>query len=379
LTISDSVHTLESFAFDDCYNLTNLVVPGISFSSYAFEETSNISYLVIGEGKDTIGREYNDFTRLKSVVIPASVTNIDSSAFSGANLTAVFYQGSSSPSSSCNFLSKMDSVELVCVPLEYKAEAFCGKPVSKDNDTCKKFQGMFSRCYNGAFLNGFVTKLQTKAAAEWEARTDGCGEYRCEESGNTSVILCYSSVDTSRLCIDRMCLDNWETDLRGWAIEIDVEDVKLEDVDIDAIPEAVERLTHYGVDSSEVKAGVENDEEGNVTKIVLFLDKERYVNTIVQSLKTIKDQGESCLRYYGILCNLTNVTVVYNQQSSSSGASSHTSSKASSGASSSAPSRASSRVVTDLSAASSNGASTLLIFLSFFVVLEQLASSSLLV
>lgn len=82
LTIPSSVTEIKSNAFSGNKNLQDLVIPGTvkKIGSSAFSYCGLIN-LTLEEGIETIGKQAFRYNNIKKVTIPASVTNLDDSAF----------------------------------------------------------------------------------------------------------------------------------------------------------------------------------------------------------------------------------------------------------------------------------------------------------
>lgn len=84
-TIPDGIIKIGEFAFDSCYNLTNIVIPDsvTSLGDYAFIDCRNIAYIDIPDGVTSIGfGAFMECQKLSSITIPDSVISIESEAFS---------------------------------------------------------------------------------------------------------------------------------------------------------------------------------------------------------------------------------------------------------------------------------------------------------
>ena len=88
ITIPEGVTSIGSNAFNSCYSLSNIVIPAgvTNIETYTFNACYSLSSIAIPEGVTSIGN--NAFIAchsLSSIVIPAGVTSIGSSAFSGCS------------------------------------------------------------------------------------------------------------------------------------------------------------------------------------------------------------------------------------------------------------------------------------------------------
>ena len=88
-----AVTSIGSYAFEDCSSLTSIVIYDSvnSIGNHAFFACSNLTSVVIGDSVTSIGSyAFEDCSSLTSVVIPDSVTSIGSYAFNGCSgLTSV--------------------------------------------------------------------------------------------------------------------------------------------------------------------------------------------------------------------------------------------------------------------------------------------------
>jgi len=181
----------------------------VSISNYAFSASVRLNTVIIPDTVEIIG-EYVFYKcdGLESITIPASVTSIGEGAFYDCgNLSSVFYLGSVSDSMQCTdaFLN-CPGVENVCVPPDYDSGAFCSKNASP-SDNCQPFQSMFNHCYEAVYINGNFVQQKRKNATEWENKTTGCVEYRCDDvNGGITLDICNSSDGISRKCVDDECI-----------------------------------------------------------------------------------------------------------------------------------------------------------------------------
>lgn len=87
-TVPNDVTEISSYAFDGCYNLEKVFIPGsVKFIGYcAFSGCLKLKNLTISEGVAEIGNDaFSDCTALTNVNIPSSVNIIGSRAFSGCS------------------------------------------------------------------------------------------------------------------------------------------------------------------------------------------------------------------------------------------------------------------------------------------------------
>ena len=83
LTLGNSVKTIGNYAFYYCNNLPNLVIGDAveTIGEFAFRYCSNLSSVTFGNSVKTIGRYAFYDAKMASIVLPASLSNIEAHAF----------------------------------------------------------------------------------------------------------------------------------------------------------------------------------------------------------------------------------------------------------------------------------------------------------
>ncbi len=97
VTIPNSVTSIGSLAFGECGSLTSVAIPDsvISIDAYAFFGCSSLTSVKIPNGITSINGTFQSCSSLTNVTIPVSVTSIGSYAFDKCtSLTDVYYGGS---------------------------------------------------------------------------------------------------------------------------------------------------------------------------------------------------------------------------------------------------------------------------------------------
>ncbi|MDR2176866.1 MAG: leucine-rich repeat domain-containing protein [Treponema sp.] len=92
IILPQSVTSIGTAAFCDCYNLTSVSIPSnvISIGQYAFRGCSGLTGITIPASVTSIGQyAFSGCSGLSSITIPAGVTSIEERAFSDTSLTSV--------------------------------------------------------------------------------------------------------------------------------------------------------------------------------------------------------------------------------------------------------------------------------------------------
>jgi len=190
-------------------------------------------------------------SNIKSLIIPQNVTAIGTGAFTGcSSLTKVFYVGVSEIKT-LEVFKACDSLNSVCVPPGYKSDKFCDKNISRKPEECYDFYELFNDCFEGVIDQESIIQQKKWNVIEWEKQTDGCIDYICDnKSGPTKEIVCRSTAETRRICLNKKC----EEDTLSERIYVEIEmepETKLEVIDeanaFDGIEDAcvIRALLHF--------------------------------------------------------------------------------------------------------------------------------------
>ena len=317
--IPDSVKTIKDYAFYNCNNINDIIIPSsvTSIGEYAFYNCISLKRIIILKGLTSIGCSsfYNcysltsitfpdgvktiDFyafyncSSLTQVSIPESVTSIESNAFGNCkNISTVFYYGykefTTNAFTDC-------PINTICVPPGYNFTTIWGLSVTSNSSVCQSFQELNNICFIPIYEDdGFIMKKR-KNATEWEKQSNGCIKYECDnESGFVSWSICNSSDGINRLCLnnDKCVLSNEIPEDKKAYVEIEVNDgVKVTDINITEIIDTINILCN--ISSAEIAIGYENDDYGNIIRVMIYIDDENKANDIADMM-TKMSKNDDC-------------------------------------------------------------------------------------
>jgi len=291
MIVPEGITSIGKSTFYGCSNLMNVTLPpSIStIGDYAFSYCSNLETLIIPDGVTSLGSYAFSFcSGFVNIIIPECVTSIKGNAFMNCtSLKTVFYQGSQMISTS-NAFYRCNALETVCVSPDYSYSSFCNIPVTRNSDLCQQFEKEFNNCYKGFYDdNGAIIEEKRKNATEWEGMSNGCAVYRCDNStGKLSWSLCNSSDGIDLVCFEGECQEKDSNGETGWAVEVDVEPTEWTEVNYTNI------FDEIGFDDSEVRIGLETDNNGNVIRVIIYCDDAEIAKIIVSIIEEIEQSSE---------------------------------------------------------------------------------------
>ena len=286
VTIPSTVTSIGKGAFGFCHSLINMTIPdGVkSIGDFTFVECYNLANVSIPDTVTSIGdRAFEDCSSLTHVTIPDSVTFIAADAFDRCKeLSSIFYYGNNTFTT--NPFSKCTSLKNVCVPPDYNNTEIGGITVTSDTDTCKSFQQLDNHCYYSEYNdNGSFIMRKRNKAIEWEKQSNECIERRCiNETGFVSWSMCNSTNETNRVCVNNeQCVE--KKNVKKPYIEVDVDDsLKILDVNLTTTTDTISLLCN--VSSSGITVGYESDDDGNIIRIIIYVDDEDTANIVADIL-----------------------------------------------------------------------------------------------
>jgi len=165
-----------------------------------------------------------------------------------------------------------------------------------------------NKCYElGCDVSTWIIQKR-ESAVDWELKTNDCYKFQCENStGGLSWRICNTSEAVSLLCMESECLENWESVIPGWFVQIKLRSATVESFDKDEFLSNISNLS--GLNPDEISYGDEVDSDGNILTIVLKVEDQAKADSISEAVKD-KRKEENCS--YGILCMVEETTVSSN-------------------------------------------------------------------
>ena len=292
VVIPEGTSSISPNVFMNCTSLKSVDIRGNirSIGLSAFNSCSNLSSINIPSSVTAIYESaFFRCSSLKSIIIPENVTFIGNNAFIGcSNLTSVSFFGTSDPcQSSSDVFSLCDSFNLTCVSDNYESASFCGRSITCKSSSCETITEQHNQCYE-VVSNGTECVVRKRIkATEWENRTNGCWEYHCDnESGLIPPqIKCTSEGNSHMLCIDDTeCIEENDIPIKEWMVEIFFNHSGSPLITSNQIVTELNELS--GISPSDVSVSVEYDEDGKITRVVVFVNEETTAYTMESSLSS---------------------------------------------------------------------------------------------
>jgi len=313
VTIPDNVRTIEAYAFFYAEGLTSVSISNAIrvIEKDTFSHCVNLKKVNIPENVTKIDEyAFGYCKRLEEVDIPESVTYIGNYSFAGCTaLRNVYYEGSHVISTPNAFYDCLKSSMNVCVPPEYPSGAsFCGVATTPTASVCQSFRSLFNACYKGVRVNDKFEQMKRMNATAWEAQTNGCVEYQCDNvKGPVYWSLCNSTGGVVHMCLNDKCVTGRSG--KGFSVEIGIghHGIDPAKLNMTRIIFALVNLTGLDEDSFEMAAQV--NEEGLVVGFVVTTREEEFADVIADAVETM-DKGDDCHDQYDALCFADDIRVL---------------------------------------------------------------------
>jgi len=323
VVIPKTVKEIGGSAYEDCINLTSVTFESVSplekIAGGTFRNCHSLSAIIIPDSITSIqSYAFSGCSSLESLVIPSSVISIEGSTFEGcSSLKSVVFLGSVEPRSSggvngrVNAFGSCDALNYVCVPPDYTSLSFCGKDVyfSSSSLTCEAIYEESNSCYEVIIQDKNTVIVNKRAnATEWENQTNDCVEYVCDnESGRKLLSSCQNKDGKTFVCTDdNKCVESKELEEgdEGATVVINMEPTIITDFNKTEFIISLSNLT--GVEASKMKIAVELDDKGRVIRIMIYVRDEKTAKIIANKVNDLNK--DDCT--YGILCRKIDASVL---------------------------------------------------------------------
>jgi len=282
VTIPSTVTYLANSVFRDCINLESVTMEGLSFvPSGSFEGCINLKYVSLPQSiKQLSGRAFKGCRSLSNLTIPSEVDTMDTDTFEGCtSLTYIKFEGKFDPyySEHCSYFDTCNSLDIICVPLDYVNSTFFGRSICKTSH-CEEEVSKYNHCYELIKCGEPDAQVRLRAnASEWIHQTDGCVEYVCD---NISGRVSWSKCNNSK-CVEGTCANNQNiTQTEELEVEFTV-DLSVDNWNVTDATATIQSLgTPETKAGNETRIGVNISDEGFVVRIFLLMNVEEAADVI---------------------------------------------------------------------------------------------------
>ena len=306
MVIPPGVTSIGEATFHTCWNLASITLPAslTYIGLRAFYDCRKLKSITFPSNLRTIGIwAFDCCTGLKTLTIPSSVTSIDNRAFTSCtSLTSVVYLGTKDPgASSVDVFGGCSSLRHMCVPSVFANDSFCGLNVSSNSEVTDDLINQRNQCYDMVCSDSGISVQKMEYAAWKENQTNGCVEYKClNESGVVQRGMCK---DGEYVCMDESCVRKDSFDNHKWGVVIDVEESD-NIYNTTNITASINELS--GVNPDEITVVTEINDEGQIVRIIVYVDDKSTADIIVEAVDNLDTNGDCG---YGILCLKKSVEV----------------------------------------------------------------------
>ena len=310
VSIELGVTSIGGHAFENCTGLTDVhlseSVEVIGFRAFA-ECTSLVRVNLPSSVRTIESNAFCNCSSLETVVIPSNVTIIGNRAFYNcSSLKAVVFNGTIDPKGGLERFGHCDTLELVCVPMDYVNDAFCGMSEFCKSDSCDELSNQINHCFG---CNDKCLIHKREDAIAWENQSNGCLHYSCD---NISGFIVRSKCEKNRMCMDNnTCSDHDRYNDYEWRVAVDIDAEKTTLLNMTEVRTELNLVS--GIDIDNLTVAVEINDEGKVQQIVVFLSDKDTAEMLTRSINTL-DKGDDC--DHGILCQSTKARAVENKDES---------------------------------------------------------------
>ena len=278
IDIPPNVTTIGENAFLRCSSLKFIEIPSkvTKIESNAFYECRGLKSVILHEGLRIIGgtSTFSGCTNLTSIIIPSSVTILGGNSFSGCkNLKSIIYLGTKNPCVSTSTIISNETSINICVPSNYSGNSFCEREIHKVASE-ETIESVENDCVEAVCGENELIPKERYNVTEWNDQTNDCREYRCQcdDDGKKQLFTwskCNATEETHQMCLNEKCVpsDTTMEETLSVVIDLSMSDTSF---DISNLTETLIEKKNIEVDES--KIGIERDDQGNVVRIVVFLN-----------------------------------------------------------------------------------------------------------
>ena len=307
IVIPYGVTSIPGYTFYACKSLQSVTIPDsvTSIEQHAFAYCEQLISVILPDSVKSVGLSvFLHCSSLRCLTIPDKVTLNELYALTDCDNLTVYYHGADDLCSEDVTYLSTNALKGVCLPPDYKPDAFCNSTLPDAFDRCRSFRSKSMQCSG--------TSRTSKGMNEREERgVTKCLEYICfDENEVVSWGKCTESEDGSRKCVNQECKADEETesDIESGAVSIVIDlDEGATIIDLSVTDILTKLSDECGIKPDEMTIEWESDDQGRLIRILIHMNDEDTARRIADSVSYYSKNQKEC--NLGILCRSVSVHI----------------------------------------------------------------------